>query len=71
MRLRVNFGVLAIAAIIVASIVATSCEREEPLYALHNAKEIRCNAGDQPTFSFSAESDWRLSSDATDRKSVV
>lgn len=56
--------VLALLPII--SIGMASCESEEaPAGVIPNAKEIICNAGDRPSFSFYVEGSWQLSSDAT------
>jgi hypothetical protein len=44
-------------------ITSTSCEKNTPAGEIPGCKDIICNAGDQPTFSFSAGADWSLSSD--------
>lgn len=43
----------------------SSCEKEESVGEIPNVKEIICQAGDRPTFSFTASGNWQLSSDAT------
>ncbi len=50
---------------IVTSFVATSCDKEPNIGEIPGCKDIICTAGDKPTFSFSIENDWKLSSDAT------
>lgn len=45
-------------------LVVSSCDRENPIAEIPGCKDIICNVGDRPTFSFSVGSDWRLSSDA-------
>lgn len=41
-----------------------SCEKEPQIAELPNLKEIHCNAGDRPSFTFSVGANWQLSSDA-------
>lgn len=64
MRLKAHF--LTIATLLVAvTWAATSCKKDVYNGPIPGCKTITCNVGDQPTITFSAGSDWRLSSDAT------
>lgn len=48
-----------------AAILATACSNEVATPELPEMTTILCNAGDRPTFNFTATHDWQLSSDAT------
>lgn len=50
--------------LLMAATLVTSCEKEESINKLPDMLEIRCNAGDRPTFVFTIEASWQLSSDA-------
>ena len=48
-----------------------SCEKEPQIAELPNLKEIHCNAGDRPSFTFSVGANWQLSSDAIGCKFIT
>lgn len=48
------------------AVVVTSCQKEDTggVKPIPNMKTIECNAGDRPTFTFSVDGNWQISSDA-------
>lgn len=53
------------ALVLMVAIGIASCDTEDKIYELPDVHNIVCNAGDRPTFTFTAGGDWQLSSDAT------
>lgn len=51
--------------LLIVATTVTSCSVEEGPQTIPNMKNIICNAGDRPTFTFTAGDSWQLSSDAT------
>ena len=64
MRHLININLRVIALCI--ALIASSCENsEEVKIEMPETQTIECNAGDKPSFSFTAADSWQLSSDAT------
>lgn len=53
------------ALMLIVAVGITSCNRDTTPPTLPGSHEIICNAGDKPSFSFTANGNWQLSSDAT------
>lgn len=45
-------------------LTTTSCEKDNSISEIPGCKDIICEAGDRPTFSFTVGDSWQLSSDA-------
>lgn len=59
------FNILNWALMLIMAVGITSCNKEKLPPTLPGSHEIICNAGDRPSFSFTANGNWQLSSDQT------
>ena len=50
--------------IAIATIMGVSCDKRGSNVAFPKLQTITCDAGDKPSFSFTAETSWKISSDA-------
>lgn len=65
MKTLKNFrALLMLLGLSITLVATTSCEKEAEIPELPNLKEIICEAGDRPSFTFTVNANWQLTSDA-------